>query len=56
MIRMKKKILFILLIVMLVFVGGSAILADTEYETMTNEKGNVVNYYGTSTPIKVKKN
>ena len=53
---MKKKILFILLIVMLVLVGGSAILADTEYETMTNEKGNVVNYYGTSTPIKVKKN
>ena len=53
---MKKKILFILLIVMLLFVGGSAILADTEYETMTNEKGNVVNYYGTSTPIKVKKN
>ena len=53
---MKKRILFILLILTLFIFGMGTINAETEYETMTNANGNVVNYYGTSTPIKVKKN
>ena len=52
-----KKTLILFFTIFLLLVGLCFnISAEEEYETLKNANGNVVNYYGSSNPIKIRKN
>ena len=54
-----KRIMFMTISILILIMSISInvdVTADNEYEELRNASGNVVNYYGSSNPIKIKKN